>query len=135
MKFKQSIVVLLLVVLYKSLWKKIELNFLKNSNEEFDFDKSLDMTLIKSELKTLILRLTTKNKKIFYHSTSIIASQMRCFAKKLFDAIEEIKSLIKSINRVTDFDTQLSKRIYLSTSGGGEAEYLQAILELFYQQV
>ena len=34
-------------------------------------------------------------------------------AKKLFDAIEECKSPIKSINRITDLDTQLSKGIDL----------------------
>ena len=33
------------------------------------------------------------------------------FAQKLFDAIEEGKSPIKSINRFTDLDTQLSKEI------------------------
>ena len=50
----------------KSLRKRIDkrravysalLNFLKNPNEESDFDKGLDTTLIKSELKALILRL------------------------------------------------------------------------------
>ena len=30
-------------------------HFLKNPNKEWDFDKDLDMTLIKSELKALIL--------------------------------------------------------------------------------
>ena len=47
-------------------------------------------------------------------------------AKKLFDAIEECKSAIKLINRVTDLDTQLSKEIDLFTSEGGKGEYLQA---------
>ena len=47
-------------------------------------------------------------------------------AKKLFDNIEEYKSPIKSINRVTDLDTQLSKEIDLFTSGGGRGEYLEA---------
>ena len=47
-------------------------------------------------------------------------------AKKLFNAIEECKSSIKSINRVTDLDTQLSKEINLFTSEGGRVEYLQA---------
>ena len=32
------------------------LNFLKNASKEFDFDKDFDTTLIKSELKSLILR-------------------------------------------------------------------------------
>ena len=65
--------------LYKTLRKRIEerrnvylppLNFLINPNKEFDIDKDLDMTLIKSKLKIL-------KKKIQYHSTSIIAFQMR----------------------------------------------------------
>ena len=46
--------------------------------------------------------------------------------KKLLDAIEECKNPIKSINKVTDLDTQLSKEIDLFTSGGGRGEYLQA---------
>ena len=46
-------------------------------------------------------------------------------AKKLFDAIEKCKSPIKSINRVTDLDTQLSKAINLFT-GGIRGEYLRA---------
>ena len=60
--------------------------------------------------------------------------------KKLFDAIGKCKSPIKSINRVTDLDTQLSKEINLFTSGGGRGEDFYkllyvAILDLFYQQV
>ena len=47
-------------------------------------------------------------------------------AKKLFDAIAECKSPIKSINRVTTLDTQLCKGIGLFTSGGHRGEYLQA---------
>ena len=47
-------------------------------------------------------------------------------AKKFFDANEKRKSLIKSINRVTNLDTQLSKEIDLFISGGGRGEYLQA---------
>ena len=52
--------------LYKSLRKRIEerstvysplLNFLENPNKESDFDKDLNTTLIKSELKALSLRL------------------------------------------------------------------------------
>ena len=49
----------------------------------------------------------------------------------LFDAIEECKSLIKLINRVTDLDTQLSKEIQLFTSGGGKGEYIQAAYSYF----
>ena len=52
------------------------INFLKNSNKESDFDKDLDTTLIKSELKALILRIAKGLKKILYHSTSTIAAQM-----------------------------------------------------------
>ena len=61
-----------------------------------------------------------------------------CTARKLFDAIEECKSPIKSINRVTDLDTQLSKEIDLFRSEVVRSEYLQAayivILELIYQR-
>ena len=46
-------------------------------------------------------------------------------AKKFFDAIEECKSPIKSINRFTDLYIQLYKEIDLFTSGGGRGEYLQ----------
>ena len=46
--------------------------------------------------------------------------------KKLFDAIEKCKSPIKSIKSVTNLDTQLSKEIYLFTSGGSRGKYLQA---------
>ena len=47
------------------------------------------------------------------------------------------KRPIKSVNRVTDLHSQLSKEIYLFTSGGGRDEYLQAAytLGLFYQQM
>ena len=44
--------------------------------------------------------------------------------KKLFHAIEECKSPIKSINSVTDVDTQLSKEIDLFTSRDSRGEYL-----------
>ena len=69
--------------LYKSLRKRIEnrsivhsslLNFLKNPN---DSDKDLDTSLIKSELKALKLRFAKGLEKIPYHSTLIIASQIR----------------------------------------------------------
>ena len=61
--------------LYKSLRKSIEerrtvysplLNFLKNPNKESDFDKDLDTTSIKSELKALILRFAKGPEKKFY---------------------------------------------------------------------
>ena len=97
-----------IVNLYKSLCKIIEerrtsysllLNFLKNPNKETDFDKDLDLTLIKSELKAInsIPRFAKDLKKILYHSTSIIASQMwrtlLPMPQKLFDAIVECKAL------------------------------------------
>ena len=72
---------------YKSLYKRIEerrtvystlLNFLKNPNKKSDFGKDLHTTLIKSELKALILRFAKgPEKNILYHSTSIIASRIR----------------------------------------------------------
>ena len=61
--------------LYKSLRKRIEerravysplLNFLKNPNKESDFDKDLDTTLIKPELKTLIQCFGKGPEKQFY---------------------------------------------------------------------
>ena len=51
-------------------------------------------------------------------------------AKKLFDAIKECESAIKSINRVTDLDPQLSEEVDLFTSGGGRGEYFQAAYSL-----
>ena len=71
---------------YKSLCKIMEerrivysakLNFLKNPNKESDFDKDFDTTLIKFELKALILLYAMVRKKILSHSTWIVASQMR----------------------------------------------------------
>ena len=123
------------------------LNFLKNPNKESEFDNNLDMTITKS--KSCVLQ--TVLKKILCCSTSIIGSQMRerlqngseknsmlldfnnrisdeenptSIAKMLFQSIEECKSLIKSISRVTDLDTQLSTEIDLVTSEGGRGEYL-----------
>ena len=46
-------------------------------------------------------------------------------AKKLFDVTEECRSSIKSINRFTGLDTQLSKEIDLFTSGCRD-EHIQA---------
>ena len=60
---------------YKSLRKRIEekrtvysplINFPKNPNKESDFDKDLDTTLIKSELKALSLRFVKSPEKKFY---------------------------------------------------------------------
>ena len=58
----------------------------------------------------------------------MIKKKLQNPGKKLFDAIEKCKSPIKSINRVTDLDTQLSKEIDWFTSGGGRGKYLQAML-------
>ena len=68
-------------------------------------------TLIKSELKALILRFEKAPEKKFYITRRLDNSisdkkNPTSIAKKLFDAIEECKSLKKSINRVT----QLSKK-------------------------
>ena len=41
------------------------LNFLKNPDKEFGFDKDLDTTLIKSKLKALILRFAKGPEKKF----------------------------------------------------------------------
>ena len=63
--------------LYKSLRKRIEerrtvysplLNFLK-IQIKINLDSDLNTTLIKSDLKALILRFTKGPKKILYHST------------------------------------------------------------------
>ena len=70
-------------------------------------------TLIKFELKALI-RHFSKDAEKEYLSLYLDNS-----------TIEECKNTIKSISRVTDLDTQLSKEIYLFTSEGGRGEYLQ----------
>ena len=85
---------------------------------------------IKSELKTLIL-LSAKDPEKAAISLDIDnwisdAKKPTSIAKKLFDAIKECKSPIKSINWVTDLDTQLSTEVDLFTSGGGRDKYLQA---------
>ena len=73
------------------------LNFLINSNKEFDIDKDLDMILIKSKLKVL-----KENSISLYLDNSISNEKNPTFiTKKLF---------AKSINRVTDLYTQLSKK-------------------------
>ena len=105
-------------------------NFLKNPNKGVDFNKDLNTSLIKSELMVLILRFgkgPEENSLSFHLDNSIFdGKNPSSIAKKLLDAIEVCNSPIKSINRVTDLDTQLSKEIDLFTSGGGRGEYLQA---------
>ena len=91
----------------------------------------MDTTLTKSELKALILRFAKGTEKKFHITWRLDNSisdegNPTSIAKKLFDAIEEGKSHIKSINRITDLDTQLSKEIDLFTSEDGRVEYLRA---------
>ena len=97
-------------------------NFLKSPNKEFDFDKDLDTTLIKYELNALILRFAKGPEQ---NSISLDLDNSISNAKNLFGAFEECKSTIKTINRVTDLDSQLSKEMDLFTSEGGRGEYLQ----------
>ena len=85
------------------------LNFLKNPNKESDFDRDLNLTLIKYELKALTLR---------FVKGPAYEGNPTCITKMLF----ECKSPTKSINRVAKLDTQLSKEIDLFTSGGGRDE-------------
>ena len=92
----------------------------------------MDTTLIKSELKALILRFAKGPDK-----NSISLDLDNSISNVV---IEECKSPIKSNNRLTDLDTQLSKELDLFLSAGDRGEYLQAAyrtiaLELFYQQV
>ena len=90
----------------------------------------MDTTLIKFELNALILRFAKysekKSESLDLDNSIWDEKNPTSIAKKLFDAIEECKSLIKSINMVTDLDTWLSKEINLFTSGSGRSEYLQA---------
>ena len=107
----------------------------------FDFDKDLDTTLIKFELKALILGFAKgpeKNSISLDLDNSISDEENpNSIAKKLFDAIKECKSPIKSINSITDLDTQLSKEIDLHQKVVelNINKLHTAILELFYQQV
>ena len=95
------------------------------TNKQSDIDKDLDTTLIKSELKALILCFVSwRNFYIIRRLDNNISDEENptSIARKL--SIEECKSPIKSTNRVTDLDTQLSKEIDLFTWGGGRGEYL-----------
>lgn len=131
--------------LYRSLRKRIEerrtaystlSNFLKNPNKKSDFDNNLDMILIKSELKVLILRFTkipdTNNSMISLEIDDSVSDEKLeeapiSIVQKLNDAIEECKSPIKSVNKADDdLETQLSKEIDLFVSGGVRGKYLQA---------
>ena len=88
----------------------------------------MDTTLIKSELKALILcfaKAPEKNSISLYLDNSVSDQENpTSIAKKLFDVVEECKNPIKSFNRVTDLDTQLSKEIDLFVSGCFRVEYL-----------
>ena len=101
------------------------LNFLKNPNKESDFDKDLDIILLKIWIKGINPAFCKMSWEKFYITLSH-EENPTSIAKKLLDAIEECKIPIKSINRVTDLNTQLSKEIDLFTSEGGRDEYLQA---------
>ena len=104
--------------------------FLRNPNKEFDFDKDLNTTLIKSQLKALILRFAKfpekKSISLDLGNSVSYEENRTSITKQLFDAIEECKSPIKSINWITDLDTQLFKEIYLFASGSFRSEHLQA---------
>ena len=69
-----------------------------------------------------------KNNSISLDIDSCISDEQNSIsiARKLFDAIEECKSSIKSIKRITNLNTQLSQEIDLLTSRGNRDEYLQA---------
>ena len=96
------------------------LKFFNNLNKESDFDKDLDTIL----MKALILRFSKgpeKNSISLHRISDHIPT-----AKKLFDDTEGCRSPIKSINKVTDLDTQLSNGINWFQSRGSRGEYLQA---------
>lgn len=111
-------------------------NFLKNPNKKSDFDNQLDMILIKTELKLLILRFaknhgtnssitsleindSTSDEELFDVPISIV--------QKLNDAIEECKSPTKALNSTNDdLETQLSIEIDLFVSGGIRGKCLQS---------
>ena len=86
--------------------------FLLASRSETNFDKYLDMTLIKSELRILILCFAKGPKKYLDNSIT--------FVEMLSNVIEECKSPIKSINDITD----LLNSIFIS--GAIRSKYLQA---------
>ena len=118
--------------LYKSLRKRIEerrTNCVFTFTKFSDFDKDLDTTLIKSELKPLILRFAKGSEKNSISLALIIASQMKrillTFVKSYLMPSKNAKD--QSINRVTHLDTQLCKEIDLFTARGGRGEYLQAV--------
>ena len=91
--------------LYKSLCKRVEergtvystlLNVCKNPNKESDFNKDLDTTLIKSELK----HQSKKKNSLDLDNSISDEDNPTSIAKKLFDAIKECQSPINSINTV-----------------------------------
>ena len=86
----------------------------------------MDTTLIKSELKVLNLRFANglEKKSISLDLDNSISDEENTtsIAKKLFHAVEECRSPIKLINRITDLDTQMTNEIDLFTSEGGRGE-------------
>ena len=75
------------------------LNFLKNPNKEFDFDKDLNTTVIKSELKGInpAFCISPKKNSISLDLDNSISDEAKptSIAKKLFDAIQEIQKRYK----------------------------------------
>ena len=73
----------------------------------------MDTTLIKSELKALIQSFAKDPEKnsisLDLDNSTSYEENPTSIAKKLFNATEGYKSPIKSIKRITDLDTQLSK--------------------------
>lgn len=80
--------------LYRSLRKRIDerrnvystlLNFLKNPNNKSEFDNNLDMVVIKTELKQLILRCSKNSNS----NNSTMMNLKRPIVRKLNEAIEK----------------------------------------------
>lgn len=128
--------------LYKALLKRIQerrtisstvLNFLKNPDIKSDFDKHLDITSIKFEIKQLILRLLKKNNPTDETQDVVDLSLNEesqnqinnSIAQKLEDAIAKCKSPQKCITKKENIDDQLSKEIDIFISGGMRGKYLQ----------
>ena len=86
----------------------------------------MDTTLIRIQIEGINPPFCKRSWKNYISLDNSISDEdnVTSIAKKLFDALEECKSPIKSIKRITDLDTQLTKGIYFFTSGGGRGEYL-----------
>ena len=105
---EQSIVALLKIVLQQNRGKK---NCVFASTKFFLKIpyKDVDTTLIKSKLEAFILPFVKGREKnsisLDLDNSVLDEKKPTSIAKKLFDAIEECKSPIKSINRLTNLDT------------------------------